>query len=377
MKELKINYNNDIYFKHLLSCNDDKSQMLRKVIISDEFNIRYNLLKVINPIINDDYLNEKTTILDILLENDNKENINLEMQVSSIDEYEYKRFQLYGANMLSSQIEKGESYHNLQKSFQIIFCTGKLNFDSLWTMYTSKDSSNNNEPYNLIHRVYVNMPYIDKIMETKGRENLSNFEKIILIFQYGIKNGIITYKGEAINMMDDPIVRAMEEKMNEVTNDKALRAYAFSREMGRMQHLHQQETLKKQEEMINSEKEVIKIEKEVIQSEKKAIQSEKEAIQSEKEAIQSEKEVIQSEKEVIQSEKEVIQLEKEEIKTRQEKLDFKKEELNSKETELNSKENELNSKENEIESREQNILKFISKQYNCSLEEAKEILKNM
>ena len=335
MKELKINYNNDIYFKHLLSCNDDKSQMLRKVIISDEFNIRYNLLKVINPIINDDHLNEKTTILDILLENDNKENINLEMQVSSIDEYEYKRFQLYGANMLSSQIEKGESYHTLQKSFQIIFCTGKLNFDSLWTMYTSKDSSNNNEPYNLIHRVYVNMPYIDKIMETKGRENLSNFEKIILIFQYGIKNGIIMYKGEAINMMDDPIVRAMEEKMNEVTNDKALRAYAFSREMGRMQHLHQQETLKKQEEMIKSEKEMIK------------------------------------------SEKEEIKLEKEEIKTKQEKLDLKKEELNSKETELNSKETELNSKQNEIELREQNMLKFISKQYNCSLEEAKEILKNM
>ena len=263
------------------------------------------------------------------------ENINLEMQVSSIDEYEYKRFQLYGANMLSSQIEKGESYHNLQKSFQIIFCTGKLNFDSLWTMYTSKDSSNNNEPYNLIHRVYVNMPYIDKIIETKGRENLSNFEKIILIFQYGIKNGIIMYKGEAINMMDDPIVRAMEEKMNEVTNDKALRAYAFSREMGRMQHLHQQETLKKQEEMIKSEKEMIK------------------------------------------SEKEEIKLEKEEIKTKQEKLDLKKEELNSKETELNSKETELNSKQNEIELREQNMLKFISKQYNCSLEEAKEILKNM
>lgn len=44
MKRYEINYNNDVYFKHLLSANDEDSERLRRTIITEQFHINYELL---------------------------------------------------------------------------------------------------------------------------------------------------------------------------------------------------------------------------------------------------------------------------------------------------------------------------------------------
>ena len=115
-------------------------------------------------------------------------------------------------------------------------------------------------------------------------------------------------------MMDDPIIKAMKEKMDEVTNDKALRAYALSREMGKQQQLHQQEMIKKQQEEIN--------------------------------------------------------LQKKEIQVKQKEIEAKQEEINAKQEEIDAKQEEFDAKRLKM-------LKFISEKLNCSIHEAEEIFKNL
>ncbi len=60
-------------------------------------------------------------ILDLRVKTDQNEEIDIEMQNSCLSEILRKRFQLYGAQLLSKQLKAGDPYYKLHHVSQIIF----------------------------------------------------------------------------------------------------------------------------------------------------------------------------------------------------------------------------------------------------------------
>lgn len=287
MKRYEINYNNDVYFKHLLSANDEDSERLRRTIITEQFHINYEQLIVKNPEILPEYLDGKKPILDILLQNEKGEEINLEMQVSTVNEFQLKRFQFYGTRKLSEQLESGDDYDKLNKVYQIIFLTDALNKNHFIDSYTSKNEYGEEEKNNLIHRYYVNMPYINKIAIQKGIGEFTDFEKMVYVYQNNLEFDILNVeKGIDCNLNEDPIVKIMVNKMSDLKVDHDLRAYALSAEMGRAQYEYEQRVLKELREEIEKTKEEVeknKKENEKVREENEKVKEENEKVKEENE----------------------------------------------------------------------------------------------
>ena len=146
---------------------DDESELLRKYIISDTFNIPYKQLHIINPNIIPSGYNKKDIILDILAETDKGLKINIEMQLVFSEEYLHKRFQYYGSKILSRSLEKGQTYDTLQPVYQIIFLSHNPNTNRLFDIFISKNEYNEKEKPNLIHRILVYVPFINEIAKNK------------------------------------------------------------------------------------------------------------------------------------------------------------------------------------------------------------------
>ena len=83
------------------------------------------------------------------------------------------------------------------------------------------------EKYNLLTRVYVQMPYINLIKKQKKLEEFSEIEKGIYIFENGITDDIIRLKE------DNKVVEIMKEKIERFNQDEQLRDMAYKRSLNR------------------------------------------------------------------------------------------------------------------------------------------------
>ena len=83
------------------------------------------------------------------------------------------------------------------------------------------------EKYNLLTRVYVQMPYINLIKKQKKLEEFSEIEKGIYIFENGITDDIIRLKE------DNKVVEIMKEKIDRFNQDEQLRDMAYKRSLNR------------------------------------------------------------------------------------------------------------------------------------------------
>ena len=81
-------------------------------------------------------------------------------------------------------------------SIRIIFIDDidKVNL-KLYDRYESRNKEGKLEKYNLLTRIYVQMPYINLIKKQKKLEEFSEVEKGIYIFENGITDDIIKLKG--------------------------------------------------------------------------------------------------------------------------------------------------------------------------------------
>ena len=101
---------------------------------------------------------------------DNGDYVNIEMQSSAFSKNQYQRFQIYGASLLSRQEKTGDDYkEKIRHVYQIIFIDGiDKNNLKLYDKYESRNEEGKVEQYNLITRVYVQMPYINIIKNKKN-----------------------------------------------------------------------------------------------------------------------------------------------------------------------------------------------------------------
>ena len=168
-------------------------------------------------------------LLDIRVQTNTGDYVNIEMQYSTFSKNQYQRFQIYGASLLSRQEKEGDDYQkNINHVYQIIFIDDidKANL-KLYDRYESRNEEGKLEKYNLLTRVYVQMPYINLIKKQKKLEEFSEIEKGIYIFENGITDDKIRLKE------DNKVVEIMKEKIERFNQDEQLRDMAYKRSLNR------------------------------------------------------------------------------------------------------------------------------------------------
>ena len=223
-------FKNDFMFKHSLGNDQDPDSFyLLKLFIEGILNISCKSITILNPDLVVENIEDKDMLLDIRVQTNNGDYVNIEMQYSAFSKNQYQRFQIYGASLLSRQEKEGDDYQkNINHVYQIIFIDDidKANL-KLYDRYESRNEEGKLEKYNLLTRVYVQMPYINLIKKQKKLEEFSEIEKGIYIFENGITDDIIRLKE------DNKVVEIMKEKIDRFNQDEQLRDMAYKRSLNR------------------------------------------------------------------------------------------------------------------------------------------------
>ena len=217
-------FKNDFMFKHSLGNDQDPDSFyLLKLFIEGILNISCKSITILNPDLVVENIEDKDMLLDIRVQTNNGDYVNIEM----FSKNQYQRFQIYGASLLSRQEKEGDDYQkNINHVYQIIFIDDidKANL-KLYDRYESRNEEGKLEKYNLLTRVYVQMPYINLIKKQKKLEEFSEIEKGIYIFENGITDDIIRLKE------DNKVVEIMKEKIERFNQDEQLRDMAYKRSL--------------------------------------------------------------------------------------------------------------------------------------------------
>lgn len=223
-------FKNDFMFKHSLGNDQDPDSFyLLKLFIEGILNISCKSITILNPDLVVENIEDKDMLLDIRVQTNTGDYVNIEMQYSAFSKNQYQRFQIYGASLLSRQEKEGDDYQkNINHVYQIIFIDDidKANI-KLYDRYESRNEEGKLEKYNLLTRVYVQMPYINLIKKQKKLEEFSEIEKGIYIFENGITDDIIRLKE------DNKVVEIMKEKIERFNQDEQLRDMAYKRSLNR------------------------------------------------------------------------------------------------------------------------------------------------
>ncbi len=242
-------FKNDFMFKHSLGNDQDPGSFyLLKLFIEGILNISCKSITILNPDLVVENIEDKDMLLDIRVQTNNGDYVNIEM----FSKNQYQRFQIYGASLLSRQEKEGDDYQkNINHVYQIIFIDDidKANL-KLYDRYESRNEEGKLEKYNLLTRVYVQMPYINLIKKQKKLEEFSEIEKGIYIFENGITDDIIRLKE------DNKVVEIMKEKIERFNQDEQLRDMAYKRSLNRWANERDKQDMyeKGKEEGIKQEK---------------------------------------------------------------------------------------------------------------------------
>ena len=219
-------FKNDFMFKHSLGNDQDPGSFyLLKLFIEGILNISCKSITILNPDLVVENIEDKDMLLDFGVQTNTGDYVNIEM----FSKNQYQRFQIYGASLLSRQEKEGDDYQkNINHVYQIIFIDDidKANL-KLYDRYESRNEEGKLEKYNLLTRVYVQMPYINLIKKQKKLEEFSEIEKGIYIFENGITDDIIRLKE------DNKVVEIMKEKIDRFNQDEQLRDMAYKRSLNR------------------------------------------------------------------------------------------------------------------------------------------------
>ncbi|MBS5044243.1 MAG: PD-(D/E)XK nuclease family transposase [Erysipelotrichaceae bacterium] len=182
-----LDYDNDVFFKFALGTEDEDSAFIRNTIIEHVTGIHPKESTVLNPNLDPAILRRKKIVLDVHVKDCDGREYDIEMQTTYSKKSEMKRFEFYGARMLSNQVISGGKYQNLLPVFQIIFIDSYADhsrrlIDS-YQMRNEQGAVESSHP--LMKRIYIYLPEIDVIARKKGFANMTDFEQLCLVLPSG------------------------------------------------------------------------------------------------------------------------------------------------------------------------------------------------
>ena len=191
--EERLNYDNDIFFKFALGTEDEDAAFIRNTIIERVTGIQPKESTVLNPNLDPVILKKKKMVLDIRVKDSEGREYGIEMQTTYSKKSELKRFELYGARMLSNQLDNGEKYYELLPVYQIIFLDSYAEHTrKLIDTYQMRNEEGEVESKrSLMRRIYIYLPEINAIVKRKGFEKLNDFEQLCYLFKNNDEDGIL------------------------------------------------------------------------------------------------------------------------------------------------------------------------------------------
>ena len=191
--EERLNYDNDIFFKFALGTEDEDAAFIRNTIIERVTGIHPKESTVLNPNLDPVILKKKKMVLDIRVKDSEGREYGIEMQTTYSKKSELKRFELYGARMLSNQLDSGEKYYELLPVYQIIFLDSYAEHTrKLIDTYQMRNEEGEVESKrSLMRRIYIYLPEINAIVKRKCFEKLNDFEQLCYLFKNNDEDGIL------------------------------------------------------------------------------------------------------------------------------------------------------------------------------------------
>ena len=191
--EERLNYDNDIFFKFALGTEDEDAAFIRNTIIERVTGIHPKESSVLNPNLDPAILKKKKMVLDIRVKDNKGREYGIEMQTTYSKKSELKRFELYGARMLSNQLDNGEKYYELLPVYQIIFLDSYAEHTrKLIDAYQMRNEEGEVESKrSLMRRIYIYLPEINAIVKRKGFEKLNDFEQLCYLFKNNDEDDIL------------------------------------------------------------------------------------------------------------------------------------------------------------------------------------------
>ena len=192
-EEERLNYDNDIFFKFALGTEDEDAAFIRNTIIERVTGIHPKESTVLNPNLDPVILKKKKMVLDIRVKDSEGREYGIEMQTTYSKKSELKRFELYGARMLSNQLDNGEKYYELLPVYQIIFLDSYAEHTrKLIDTYQMRNEEGEVESKrSLMRRIYIYLPEINAIVKRKGFEKLNDFEQLCYLFKNNDEDDIL------------------------------------------------------------------------------------------------------------------------------------------------------------------------------------------
>ncbi|MEG0276310.1 MAG: Rpn family recombination-promoting nuclease/putative transposase [Coprobacillus sp.] len=198
--QVKIDYNSDVFFKYVFGRNTYASIKVRRFLLEQLLPIQLDNIIVDNPELIPRYIRDKDVILDIYM-NRNSDEINIEMQKSLLSKYIYKRFQYYAAKMIANQLQVGDGFVKIKDIYQVILIEDydRSNPKLIETFHAKQHIGEKELPFYIHTSVYVYLPYIEKIAESKDK--LTEAEAMFYLIHKGTLEGIEYEEKEGVIKM--------------------------------------------------------------------------------------------------------------------------------------------------------------------------------
>lgn len=219
--EAITNFKNDVLFKYTFGDGSWVSNDLLKRMIEGIMKIKVKFLKVLNPRLIAEQVEDKDMVLDIRVVTDQDERFNVEIQNAKFTIYDGILFLVSSSFMITNQVQTWEDYiPTIKPIYQIIFVDG-INILSPYLIdtYSSRNDYGIKEFANMATRIYVQIPLINTYIELKSLKKFNDVEKMIYIIANGLTGDIA----------ESEVGKMMKGKMDEFNGDKERRLMAYNR----------------------------------------------------------------------------------------------------------------------------------------------------
>ena len=177
----------------------------------------------VNPILRRKTIEDKMGVLDVVARINNKENVDIEMQMISNEKLP-ERILYYWARLFSKGIKKGEDYEKLEKTIAILITNEKIEkFEKLKYHTEWKIFEKENKKEMLTDKLEIHIIELEKIEERRQESN----DKLLDWLYFLINPNSRRVKEK---MAENEELKEAKEKLDKITEDARMQQLAWWRE---------------------------------------------------------------------------------------------------------------------------------------------------
>ena len=294
-----INILVDFAFKKVFAGEGEKSKYLLKDFLNCILELKgadkIKTIIYLNPFNDREHEKDKQSIMDIKVKTEADELIDIEVQISDVDDYR-KRSLYYWSKLYGETIEKGKGYIELKKSIVINILDFNIIYenDKYHNVFVIKEKDDN---FKFIDDLEIHYIELDKFNK-KDIEELSDLEEWLLFLRECNPSGDDKIL-EKLKVEKEEIKMAVEIMDKLSADEKEYQEY-LAREKYLMDEISKKRYAEYRMNKIKEEMNTVLEEKQKAEAEKQKAEAEKQKAEAEKQKAEAEKQKVEKEKQNIE-----------------------------------------------------------------------------